>query len=138
VDFLRIFFDANILISAIVYNGNELKTIFRSLEEGHALVISEHIEEEILRVMLDKFPEHSRLFHEFISLAGFEIVQKEKYINKINDYKIVRDKHDRHVLACASSTKCELIITGDKDLLTLKKYDNVQIIKAKDLIVLFK
>ena len=83
---MRMFFDANILISALVYDGNELKAIFRSLEEGHTLVISEHIEEEILRVMLDKFPEHSKLFHEFISLAGFEIVQKGKYLNKMDNY----------------------------------------------------
>jgi putative PIN family toxin of toxin-antitoxin system len=121
-----------------VYDGNELKAIFRSLEEGHTLVISEHIEEEILRVMLDKFPEHSKLFHEFISLAGFEIVHKDKYLNKMDNYNIVRDKHDRHVLASASSSKCELIITGDKDLLILKKIDNIRIIKAKELIILLK
>jgi predicted nucleic acid-binding protein len=102
VDFLRIFFDANILISALVYNGNELNAIFKSLEEGHTLVISEHVEEEILRVMLDKFPEHSKLFHEFIGLAGFEIVQKEKYLHKIDDFDVVRDKHDRHILACSN------------------------------------
>ena len=135
---MRIFFDANILISALVYNGNELNAIFKSLEEGHTLVISEHIEEEILRVMLDKFPEHSKLFHEFIGLAGFEIVQKEKYLHKIDDFDVVRDKHDRHILACANSAKCEIIVTGDKDLLVLEKFKSIRIIKAKDLIELLK
>ena len=135
---MRIFFDANILISALVYNGNELNAIFKSLEEGHILLISEHVEEEILRVMLDKFPEHSKLFHEFIGLAGFEIVQKEKYLHKIDDFDVVRDKHDRHILACANSAKCEIIVTGDKDLLVLEKFKNIRIIKAKDLIELLK
>ena len=135
---MRILFDSNVLISALVYGGNELKAILKSLEEGHRLIISEHIEEEILRVMLDKFPEHSKLFHEFIGLAGFEIVPSDKYINNIDDYNIVRDKHDRHVLACASSTKCEFIVTGDKDLLVLEKLKNTKIVKAKDFIELLK
>lgn len=136
--FLRILFDANVLISALVYGGNELKAILKSLEEGHTLVISEHIEEEILRVMLDKFPEHSKLFHEFIDLAGFEIVPRDKYIHKIDDYSLVRDQHDRHILACANSAKCEIIVSGDKDLLILEKIESCQIIKAKDFIELLK
>ena len=47
---MRIFFDSNVLISALVYDGNELKAILKSRDKGHTLVISEHIEEEILRV----------------------------------------------------------------------------------------
>lgn len=88
--------------------------------------------------MLDKFPEHSKLFHEFIGLAGFEIVQKEKYLHKIDDFDVVRDKHDRHILACANSAKCEIIVTGDKDLLVLEKFKNIRIIKAKNLIEVLK
>ena len=135
---MRILFDSNVLISALVFDGNELKAILNSLDEGHTLVISEHIEEEILRVMLEKFPEHSKLFHEFISMAGFEIVGREKYLDKIDDYNIVRDKHDRHVLACANLTKCKFIISGDKDLLVLKKFKDIQILNAKDFIELLK
>ena len=135
---MRILFDANILISALVFDGNELKAILNSLDEGHTLVISEHIEEEILRVMLEKFPAHSKLFHEFINMACFEIVAREKYIDKLADYNIVRDKHDRHILACANLTKCNFIITGDKDLRVLKKFKNIQILNAKDFIGLLK
>ena len=135
---MRILFDSNVLISALVFDGNELKAILNSLDEGHALIISEHIEEEILRVMLEKFPAHSKLFHEFISMAGFEIIAREKYIDKMDDYNIVRDKHDRHILACANLTKCNFIISGDKDLLVLKKFKNIQILNAKDFIGLLK
>ena len=120
MEFLKFFIDSNILISGLVFDGNELKVLFKCLDKGHKLVISDHVEEEIFRTMLDKFPEHSKLFHEFIELAGFEIVPKEQYIDKLADYDIVRDKHDRHVLASAIVSKCKYIITGDKDLLVLK------------------
>jgi putative PIN family toxin of toxin-antitoxin system len=138
VELVRTFFDANILISAIVYDGNELEAILRSTNAGHTIVISDHIEEEIFRVMLEKFPEHSKLFHEFIRMAGFEVVPREIYINNLDDYNIVRDKHDRHVLACADITKCNVIVSGDKDLYELKEFKNIQILKSTDYLKMLK
>ena len=134
MEFLKSFIDANVLISALVFDANELKALFKSLDEGYKLVISEHVEEEIFRTMLNKFPEYSKLFHEFIGLADFEIVPKEQYIDKLADYDIVRDKHDRHILASAVVAKCRFIITGDKDLLILKMIDEIEILNAKDFL----
>ena len=71
-------------------------------------------------------------------MASFEIIAREKYLDKLEDYNIVRDKHDRHILACANLTKCNFIISGDKDLLVLKEFKNIQILKAKDFIGLLK
>ena len=135
---MRVFFDANILISAIVFDGNELEAVIRSMHAGYTIVISEHIEEEIFRVMLDKFPEHSKLFHEFINNAGFEVVSREVYFNDLDNYSIVRDKHDRHVLACADLTKCDIIVSGDKDLSELKQFKNIQILKSADYLKIVK
>ena len=131
MDFLKLFIDSNILISAIVFDRNELKVLVDSLNNGFVLVISEHVVEESFRTMLKKFPEHCKLLQEFIELANFEVLPKEDYLDKLTDYDIVRDKHDRHVLASAMITKCKYIITGDKDLLVLKTYDKIEIIKAK-------
>ena len=130
---MRIFIDSNILISALVFDGNELSLIFSSMNKGHTLVISEHIEEEVFRTMLEKFPEHSKSMHEFINLASFEIIPKEKYQDQINKFEIIRDKHDRHVLASATSAKCDIIVTGDKDILILKTCQNIKILTTKEL-----
>jgi len=138
VELVRTFFDANILISGIVFDRNELEAILITMDAGHTLVISDHIEEEIFRVMLEKFPEHSKLFHEFISNAGFEVVPRDVYVDKLDDYNIVRDKHDRHVLACADLTKCNIIVSGDKDLYELKKFKNIQILKSVDYLKIVK
>jgi putative PIN family toxin of toxin-antitoxin system len=134
VDLVRILIDSNVLISAIVFDANELKIMVHCLRKGHVLVISEHIEEEVFRTMLDKFPEHSGLLHEFMSLSAIEIVPSEKYLRKIEDYTEVRDKHDRHVLASADCAGCKIIVTGDKDLLVLKSSNEVRIMNARDAI----
>jgi len=44
---------------------------------------------------------------------------------------MVRDKNDRHILAAAVTGKCDMIITGDKDLLILKSCRNIRILNSK-------
>ncbi len=51
---------------------------------------------------------------------------------------ICRDKEDDKVIALALSNKVEYIITGDKDLLVLKKYKNIKIISPRELLLLIK
>lgn len=128
---VRIFIDSNTLISALVFGGNELKCILNSLKRGHELVISEHIVEEVYRTIIEKFPEHTVLFHEFLKITNIEILPKTKYIEKIEMFDILRDKHDKHVLACAVTAHCDMIITGDKDLLILKECKGIPIFTAK-------
>ena len=132
MEFVRVFVDSNILISGFVFDGNELRVIFHCLRKGHKLVISEHIEEEVFRTILEKFPEYSKLFHEFIELGVFEIVPKESYIKNIDEFDIVRDGYDRHVLVSAIITGCNMIVSGDKDLLVLGTFKGVRILSARD------
>ena len=129
---MRIFIDSNVLISAIVFDANELKVMVQCPRKGHLLVISEHIEEEVFRTMLDKFPEYSQLLHEFMNLSAIEIVPRERYLERIEDFDMVRDKHDMHVLASADYAGCDLIVTGDKDLLVLKSCNEIRIMNARD------
>lgn len=44
----------------------------------------------------------------------------------------IRDPKDLHILAAAAEGKCDLIITGDNDLLELERYKVVEIIKPSD------
>ena len=55
---MRVFIDSNIVISAIVYDRNELDVIDDLKRKGHQLVITDHVHEEIFRTMLEKFPEY--------------------------------------------------------------------------------
>lgn len=128
---MRIFIDSNIIISAIVYDRNELEIIKSLLQKGHQLVISYHIHEEIFRVMLEKFPEYAVLVDENIRLFHLEIIPSNKYLDAVDQFDMVRDKYDRHVLAAAVSSNCDLIITGDKDLLVLDSCRNIRILTSK-------
>ncbi len=43
-----------------------------------------------------------------------------------------RDPDDDHVLACALAAQAELIVSGDRDLLTLREYQGMPILSTAD------
>lgn len=44
--------------------------------------------------------------------------------------RVSRDPDDDHVLACALSAKADLIVSGDKDLLVLERFQGIDIVTA--------
>jgi len=72
----RLFIDTNVLVSAIVFDKNELELIKKGLEENEVF-ISEHILEETTRVIIKKFPAHFDMFEKFIELSNITIIDKE-------------------------------------------------------------
>lgn len=48
--------------------------------------------------------------------------------------RISRDPDDDHVLACALAAKADLIVSGDRDLLTLKSFREIPIVTAAETV----
>lgn len=47
---------------------------------------------------------------------------------------VARDPDDNMVLECAVEGKAQYIVTGDKDLLVLKTFRDIQIVRASDFL----
>jgi predicted nucleic acid-binding protein len=47
---------------------------------------------------------------------------------------VIRDPKDMHILAAALAERCEIIVTGDKDLLELAKYKGIHILTPAEFI----
>ena len=47
---------------------------------------------------------------------------------------VLRDPDDDAVLACAVAASADSIVSGDKDLLVLKKYQGIEILRAAELV----
>jgi putative PIN family toxin of toxin-antitoxin system len=127
----KIFIDTNILISAIVFDKKELELIIQCTSEGEKIYISEHILEEATRVFMKKFPEYLEMFEKFMEISNTEIINKKIYEKKIKKFDDIRDQYDAHVIACAEASKCEFIITGDKDILDYK-HETIKIMRSTD------
>jgi putative PIN family toxin of toxin-antitoxin system len=56
------------------------------------------------------------------------------FVPSIPKIEICRDKNDNMVLGTALAGEAEYIITGDKNLLDIKKYKKIKIVTAKDFL----
>ncbi len=126
---LRVVFDANVLISAIFWEGIT-RTLYDLAKTGKISMLSSiPLEQELIRVLnYSKF-----------GLEPAEIVPL------INDYKkvcltipvktrislIKDDLTDNIFLECAVDGKADYIISGDRHLLNLKEYQAIHIVNPR-------
>lgn len=64
--------------------------------------------------------------------ARFRTACHEAVLARLMPPAELRDPDDIHVLACAVSAKADAIVTGDKDLLTMKAFAGIPIINAAE------
>ena len=58
-------------------------------------------------------------------------------VDILTEVSVCRDKKDNFLLALSSDTRSDYLITGDKDLLVLGTYNNVQIVTIAEFVDLF-
>ncbi|MBI2032189.1 MAG: putative toxin-antitoxin system toxin component, PIN family [Candidatus Levybacteria bacterium] len=125
--------DTNILISAHIFGGKPEETYNLILEKRIIPVISPTLIGELTETLIKKFNFELKRIKQFerIIRKHFIIVYPNQTLNILND------KDDNRVLEAAIEGRCNYIVTGDKELLELKKYKNIKIVNAKDFLDIF-
>lgn len=126
---MRFFLDSNVLVSGIVFSGTEQWLLQATFRGEHHFVISEDVEQETLEVMREKFPRLREEAEEALSVLQVEVVPKKAYAERVHAYPGLRDPKDAHILAAAVGSRCDAIVTGDRDLLALGEVEGVKIIR---------
>ena len=128
----KIITDTNILISYLI--GRELKSL-RDLfeEENIEFIINDKLIEEFVRkVTLPKFRNY---FEADKALAFIKFLKRRATLAEANsEVTICRDSKDNFLLALAKDAGADFLITGDKDLLSLKRFENTTIISLNEFI----
>ncbi|MDD5747767.1 MAG: putative toxin-antitoxin system toxin component, PIN family [Actinomycetota bacterium] len=131
---LRVVFDSNVYISAILFDGPTRQILELALERQVVLIASDEIINETAGKLRDKFfwPEHRIAQFERATCRLAELQNPKERIS------VVPDEADNRVLECAIEGKANLIISGDKHLLKPKSYRNIPIRKPRYLTYLIK
>jgi len=117
----RIVNDTNVWLSALYFSGKPAQ-IVHLIEENNLISVTSHAilnelrEKMIINFQTPAFAANGTVFYiqsisELIPLQGIDFG--------------LRDTADNMVLETAVVGKCSFLITGDKDLLILKKYKNL-------------
>ena len=112
---MKVFFDTNVLVSAFTTRGLSAD-VFRLVVAEHELLIGEVNLTEVRRVLHDRFkvpPAEIALVED--QLRTHTIVARPAAPSDVPQ----RDRDDAWVLASALAGGAELLVTGDKDLLSV-------------------
>ena len=123
---MKVVLDSSVLIAASISRAGVCAELLEDVLTHHELVISDFITEELTRKLRDKFgfPESGiRELRRFLSKSA-TIVMPAALSNDL-----CRDPTDIPVLGTAVAGKVSLLITVDKDLLSIGSYQGIAIIK---------
>ena len=133
---MKVVADTNVLISGLLWNGNE-SDILKFIKLGELTnFISPEIIIELENVLSRKKfqlteKETNSAMGELLSMSKI-IMPKEK-INAVKD-----DPDDNIILECAMEGKADCIISGDGHLLDMVEYKEIPIMPAIDLLKIIR
>ena len=117
---MRIMVDTNVLISAILFPKSKPANAIKKAMYGNRMVICSYVLEEVREVFLRKFPERAMTsLDTFLLNLAFDLSHTPSNIDK-KDFPHIRDIDDLPVLASAMVEDVDVLLTGDKDFLSLR------------------
>lgn len=130
---MKVVFDTNIFISALVIPGSLAENAILKIIEGEdALIISKEIINEVLSVLSTKFNRD----REALSHVAVNLSELAELVNPAKRIRVFKDKPDNRILECALCGKADAVVTGDKEMLRLRKYKGIKIISLKEYLEL--
>lgn len=124
---MRVFFDTNVLIASFISNGL-CHELLEYCVLKHDVVVSKFVLAELQEKLNEKFKVSTSSADRSIQLLR---EQAEVISEASLDEPVSRDPDDDRVLAAARLGRCEVLITGDKDLLVLGQFEGIPILSPR-------
>lgn len=122
---MRVVFDTNVLVSALVFPDGRADAAVRRIIEGKDdLILSTDILAEVLSVLARKFGRDQ----EELSRVAVILSEMAEVVEPTTRLKVFRDDPDNRILECAVAGKATAIVTGDKAMLALAEHAGIRLI----------
>ena len=122
---MRIVIDTNIVASAIFFGGRPRELLELLLQHELSAFITQEIIEEYqgtIEYLQNEYPSKR------ITVPLTQIIAACNMIETTSEVKVCRDPDDDKFFACALDSRSLYIVSGDKDLLAVKQYKDVQVV----------
>lgn len=124
-------FDTNVLFSATGWRGNPFQCVEQARAGRVVAVTCVELLEELAEKLEGKLGFSREQSAETLAdyLSFMRVVSISKTLNAVP-----RDPEDNAVLECAMEGQAEFIVSGDGDLLALKDFRGIQIVRARQFL----
>jgi putative PIN family toxin of toxin-antitoxin system len=130
---MKIVIDTNVIIDGIKDDYSYEKQILDAVISGEIEAYANHgtlSENKLIMKQLINDPNYAEEINNLF--AQINMVQNRRQIN------IVRDPEDNKILESAVESKADYLVTRDNDLLSLGKYEDIQIVNPSQFWVRYK
>lgn len=128
---MKAVFDTNIFVSALAIPGGQAERAIDLVIDGRLnLCISKPIVHEVIGVLAQKFsrgPEELSRTAIFLSELAELVAPRKKLA-------VLEDEPDNRILECAVAGNADIVVTGDKAMLNLKKYGEIRILSLRQFL----
>ena len=124
---MKVIFDTNVLLSSLLFPGFSTK-VYDFCAVSYNIFSSDWLLDELSRKLTGKFKLTDEEAEEYLNL----LKERMSVVHPFNERpNACRDADDNHVLQVADYILADCIITGDKDLSILERYQETQILSPR-------
>ena len=131
---MKVVFDTNIFISAFVVPGSQGERAFiLARQRRFDLYTSVPILTETANKLREKFDQSAEDIKEALKI----ISRAAEVLKPSTKLHVLEDVPDNRILECAVEAEADVIVTGDRHLLKLKKFQGIPIVRLVDFLRMF-
>ncbi|MBU6409602.1 MAG: putative toxin-antitoxin system toxin component, PIN family [Verrucomicrobia bacterium] len=126
---MRVLLDSNVWLAILTTDGF-CRRVWREARHSCVFFASRDILDEIAEKLRAKFgfsPRHARLMVSFVK-------EQTRLARILSTVGVCRDADDNRILAAALDAGCSQLVTGDSDLLVLKKFETVNVATPREFL----
>jgi putative PIN family toxin of toxin-antitoxin system len=125
---VRVVFDTNVLVSALVIGGRAAEAMERVIAARDQLVFSRPLLDELLSVLASKFSRDG----EQLSRVALFLAEIAELVAPSQEITLLADGPDNRVLECAVAGRADTIVTGDRAMLEQQSFQGIAIVTLRD------
>ena len=128
---MKVVFDTNVFVSAFIVQGSRgEQALLLAHRRKVALYTSVPILTETARVLREKFAQSEQDITAALKMIG----RAATIIRPVRKITILEDAPDNRILECAVTGEADLLVTGDDDLLRLREFEGIPIVRLADFL----
>jgi len=129
---VKVILDTNVFISGVFFSGPPYRILSAWRDGMLQLVVSQDILTEYWRVAEAFAEEYPSI--DLQPILDLLTIESELHIVKDLPCPVCSDPDDDKFLACAIASKSKIIISGDKHLLRVSGYQDIEILKPHEFL----